>query len=309
MIATRDNLFTLPEIVANTEHMGLTEWRQMRKAGLGGSDAAGAIGLSRYASPITVYFDKTEDGVEREDSEKMEAGRRLEPVIAEWFAEKSGKKVIRQPYMYRNLEHPWMLANVDFGIEGENAGVECKNTSFEKDWEDGLVPDEYFLQCNHYMAVTGADRWYLVYLVSGWKLRWVTIERNEDLIQTLIKQEGDFWHNYVVTRTLPAFDGSNAATELLKKMYPHEISEDHEPAEIPDDFEDLWQEENAITKQMGEMEKRKKEIRNQICSLIGERSSGMSARYIFTWTTQSRKEYMVNATSYRVLRGKMRRST
>lgn len=305
MVAVAINQFRIPRIVADTSEMSVEDWRELRRIGLGGSDAAGAVGLSRYASPISVYFSKVSEIADIEDSEKMEAGRKLEPVIAEWFAEKTGKHVVRQPYMYQHPEYDWMLANVDFGIYGENAGLECKNTSYEndKDWEEGIIPDEHYLQCNHYMAVTGADRWYIVYLVDGWKLRWVVIERDEDLIQTLIEQEKYFWENYVVPKQPPAFDGSASATALLKKLYPSEDGE-LEPAEIPDEFDNLWEEQTELGKQITALDKRRTEIKNQICALIGNGAVGMSSGYTYTWKTQERKGYTVEPTSYRVLRGK-----
>lgn len=305
MIATAINQFKIPRILADTSDMSVAEWRETRRNGLGGSDAAGALGLSRYSSPITVYFSKVSDLADIEDTEKMEAGRKLEPIIAEWFAEKTGKHIVRQPYMYQHPEHDWMLANVDFGIYGENAGLECKNTAYEldKDWEEGIIPDEHYLQCNHYMAVTGAERWYIVYLVEGWKLRWVVIERDEDLIQTLIEQEKFFWETYVVPQQPPAFDGSASATALLKKLYPSEEA-GAEPAEIPDELDALWEEQAELGKQATAIEKRRAEIKNQICSYIGGSVLGLSSGYTYTWKTQERSGYTVEPTSFRVLRAK-----
>lgn len=306
IVPTAINQFRYPHVIADTTDMPMLEWRQIRKNFLGGSDAAPVIGLSRYKSPIGVYFDKTEEAVSDFDSQKMRAGRMMEPIIAAMFAEDTGKHVVRQPFFYAHPEHSFMGANVDFGIYGENAGLECKNSAYRKDWEDGNVPDEYYLQCNHYMAVTGADRWYLAYLIDGWDFHYTTIERNEKLIETLIAQESDFWYTHILPRNPPAFDGSDSATELLKVMFPSETA-GSEPAEIPSDFDCLWVEVDEITKQEKALENRKKEIKNQICAIIGDRSTGMSPNYIFTWNTQERKGFTVEPTSFRVLRGKKRK--
>ena len=59
--------------------------------------------------------------------------------------------------MYRSKEHPFMIADVDRLVVGEDAGLECKTASaYNADkWADGNIPLHYVMQCYHYMAVTG----------------------------------------------------------------------------------------------------------------------------------------------------------
>ena len=38
---------------------------------------------------------------------------------------------------------------------------------FEKEWEDEEVPAAYLLQCQHYMAVTGYEAWWIAVLIGG----------------------------------------------------------------------------------------------------------------------------------------------
>lgn len=306
-ISTSVNLFKFPKIVAETEGMDYETWLTIRKNFIGGSEAAAVAGLSRYASPVTVYYDKISDEVSKIDSERMEAGRRMEPLIAEWFAERTGKHVVKQPYFYQHPVHTMMGANIDFGVYGENAIVECKNTTNDRDFADGLVPDEYWMQAQHYMAVTGAEKTYLVYLLHGWKLEWIEIMRNDDVIETMIQRQTDFWNTHIIAKQPPIFDGTNAAKELLKKMYPSEMEEQHDPADLPDDFDTLWEENEQLTKQETAIKKRKDEIKNLIASHIGERSCGVTSGRIFTWASQTRKSYTVEETTFRVLRSKVRK--
>ena len=58
-----------------------------------------------------------------------------------------------------------MLANVDRLIVGERVGLECKNSFriFKKDWEGEEIPVAYLLQCQHYIAVTGYEAWWIAY--------------------------------------------------------------------------------------------------------------------------------------------------
>ena len=84
-------------------------------------------------------------------------GHKNEANIADWFQEDTGKKV-RKLGTLRSRAHPFMLANVDRVVVGENAGLEIKTAGVSqyKKWQDDDVPDSYYCQCLHYMAVTGA---------------------------------------------------------------------------------------------------------------------------------------------------------
>ena len=105
-----------------------------------------------------------------------------------------------------------MLANVDRLIVGERIGLECKSASeyLKKDWE-GEEDCAYF-QCQHYMAVTGYEAWWIAVLIGGNKFVYKKIERDEDIIQYLINMERDFWLNHVEKDEPPMFDGSEAST-------------------------------------------------------------------------------------------------
>ena len=79
----------------STAKMSHEEWLEERRKSIGGSDAAAVIGMSRFASPYTVWMDKTGRLPEKEDTEAMRIGRDLEEYVAKRFEEASGKKVRR----------------------------------------------------------------------------------------------------------------------------------------------------------------------------------------------------------------------
>ena len=112
-----------------TAGMSRQEWLKLRKGGLGGSDAGAVCGLNPYASPMSVYKDKTSDEIEEKDNEAMRQGRDLEDYAARRFMEATGLKVRRSNVMYKCEEHPFMLADVDRLVVGEDAGLECKTAS------------------------------------------------------------------------------------------------------------------------------------------------------------------------------------
>lgn len=211
--------------LVSTIEMQHDDWLDWRRKGLGGSDIAAICGMSRYKSPMEVYLDKLGEIPPIPDNPKMKAGRIIEPVVADWFAEETGMKVIKQNAIFQHPNHPHMLANIDRWLPGQNAGLECKNTAeyCRGDWEGTTAPTEYILQANHYMAVTNADRWYIAVLIGGWDFQWRVIERDEELIKNLITIEDEFWNNNILAKQPPAL--SHQDTEYLKVTYKDSIAD------------------------------------------------------------------------------------
>lgn len=69
-------------------------------------------------------------------------GKELEDYVARRFMEATGKKVRRANFTYYDEKYPFMLADVDRMIVGENTGLECKTASpyLADQWKDS-----YFL--------------------------------------------------------------------------------------------------------------------------------------------------------------------
>ena len=99
----------------------------------------------------------------------MRQGRDLEDYVARRWMEETGKRVYRLPAMLYHPKYPFAHADVDRMVMGENAGLECKTTfSLDLKQFNGVeFPVQYYAQCVHYLAVTGADRWYLAVLAYG----------------------------------------------------------------------------------------------------------------------------------------------
>lgn len=185
------------------------EWLKARKSGIGGSDAAAALGLSPWKTPYALWEEKTGRASDTEPTERMDWGNRLESIIAAVYAKERGF-VLDKPGMIAHPDYPWMLASVDYHVRSINMGVEVKNVSYESAhfghaWgEPGTdeIPVYYMLQVQHYMAVAGYDSMDLVALVGGNEMRVYHIPRNADLIALLISQERLFW-NCVENDTAP----------------------------------------------------------------------------------------------------------
>jgi putative phage-type endonuclease len=226
------------KVLIETTDIGYQDWLEARKSGIGGSDAAGVVGLSPWDSSIRVYLDKVGQAVQIEDNERMRQGRDLEPIVAKRFEEATGIKLEKHPYILQSKSHPFMLANIDYKVCGLNEGFEAKTTDGRnaKEWENGKIPRWYEIQCHHYMAVTGAVRWHIACLILGTGFEYAVIERDQELIDYLQKAEGDFWRDNVLAKVMPSPDGSPSVDAELKNLFP--IAEEGVSVSLTDD-EDL----------------------------------------------------------------------
>ena len=259
------------------------EWLKLRKEGIGGSDAGAICGLNPYSSPMSVYQDKTSQEQTGQDNEAMRQGRDLEDYVARRFTEATGLKVRRSNAMYKSQEHPFMLADVDRLVVGEDAGLECKTANaFQADkWKDGAVPDHYLIQCLHYLAVTGKKRWYLAVVILGREFRYVKIEREEGMIRDLIAIEEDFWMNHVVPRVMPDPDGSRICDEVLSRYFPRAKGG---TLLLPDSFNRDLERRQEILRLMERLEQEQRQIEQKIKLFLGESQEAHNPKYRVSWS-------------------------
>ncbi|TCS80355.1 YqaJ viral recombinase family protein [Tepidibacillus fermentans] len=273
-------------VLAMTNEMSREEWLKARRNGIGGSDAAAIAGLNKWKSPVAVYLEKT-GMVEVEEvfSEAAYFGTLLEDVVAQEFSKRTGLKVRRKNAILQHPEYPFMIANVDRLIVGENAGLECKTASeyLKDEWKDDDIPASYLIQCQHYMAVTGFDSWWIAVLIGGNKFIYKKIERDEEIIQYLINIEKDFWDNHVVKRIPPMFDGSKASSDLLKALYP-EAEHDSE-IELDSEADTLITALEQVNEELKQLEEKKAEYENRIKAKLGDFERGIASNHIVTWKT------------------------
>ena len=273
----------------STLGMSREEWLELRRHGIGGSDAAAIVGLSKWASPYTVWADKTGRLPDKPDTEAMRQGRDLEEYVAQRFSEATGKRVKRCNAILYNPAYPHSHADVDRMIVGENAGLECKTTSTldVKQFRGVEFPEKYYAQCVHYMAITGADRWYLAVLVLGKEFHVYTLERDEAEIRALMDAETAFWEQYVETDTPPAADGAESTTDAIRTIY----SDSSQSICILFGRETLLEEYMALKSQSKALDARIAEIQNTIMEDMQDAERGECGAYTVIWKAQERETF------------------
>lgn len=267
--------------------MDKLEWLKERQCGIGGSDVGAILGVNKYKTPFEVYLEKTEPITEvGEQSESAYWGDQFEEVVAKEFEKRTGKKVRRDRKHYKHKDYPFMVANIDRRVVGENAILECKtaNQFLANEWEENEIPASYLVQVQHYLVVTGAEVGYIAVLIGGQRFVWKKVQRDEELIQMIIEAEKNFW-KMVQDKTPPAFDGSSAAEKYLSEKYSS--------AEVGK-FEELGLEYKDKIKKYFELKDQKdlldtqiKEIENQIKFELKDAESGFAPGYSISWKNVS----------------------
>ncbi|MBS2127210.1 YqaJ viral recombinase family protein [Burkholderia thailandensis] len=214
--------------LVKTADLSRDDWLAVRRTGIGGSDAASAVGLNPYMSALELWLDKTgrAEGMPRPDPNDTTSptywGTLLEPIVAAAYTAATGNRVRKVNAVLRHRSIPWMLANIDREIVGvrDVQILECKTAGEfgARLWRDG--PPEYVqLQVQHQLAVTGKTAAHVAVLLCGQALEVHRIERDDALIGRLIDLEARFWR-FVETDTPPPADGSESADRALRHLYP-----------------------------------------------------------------------------------------
>lgn len=217
--------------LVKTQDLDRDQWLQVRKGGIGSSDAAAAVGLNPYQSQLELWMEKTGrapvappgDGG-ADDLSPMYWGSLLEPIVAAHYTRRTGHRVRRINAVLQHPEHPWMLANIDREVLGapDVQLLECKTAGIQGAWlwRDG-APEYVQLQVQHQLAVTGKQAADVAVLLGGQELQIFRIERDEELIAQLITLEREFW-GYVERDQDPPADGSDSADRALRALYPRD---------------------------------------------------------------------------------------
>lgn len=272
----------------DTRNMTRDQWLELRKKTIGGSDAAGIVGLSSYATPYTVWANKTGRLPDSEDNEAMRQGRDLEEYVARRWMEATGKTVRRCNAMLYNSLYPYAHADIDRSVMGENAGLECKTTSTLniRQFHGVDFPEKYYVQCVHYMAVTGADRWYLAVLVLGKGFYTFVLDRNQEEIDALMAAERDFWE-FVKNDTPPDLDGLEATGDALQTIYP---ASDGSCIQL---FgrESMLSEYFSLRNEAQLLEERMERIVNTIKEDMQDSERGNCGGFSVLWKSQTRRQF------------------
>jgi putative phage-type endonuclease len=298
-------------VFCSTKGLTHEEFLITRKKGLGGSDAGAILGLSKWKSPLAVYFSKVTDEVDEKMSVAAELGHELEPFLRrklkQWLLDNEEIDVEIKEYKH-TMQHKiydFMLCNVD-GLyhdpkRDKMIGVEAKTTSAygESEWKEGCLPDNYYAQVQHNLAVSGLDEFKVVFLIGNSKWDVLTVERNEEFIEKLIEFERKFWEENVLKEVPPVPSGLECDTNIYKELFKEE-----EPETIIelDDLKGTYDRYKELVKEKKEIDKEMELIKQVFMSRIGNNEAATVEGKKITWKTTKKEGHWVGPTEYRSIR-------
>lgn len=145
-----------------------SEWLAKRQSYIGGSEAACIVGMNPYQSNVDLFNLKTgrRKAEDISDNPYVRYGAESEKYLRELFAlDYPQYKVEYVPNnMWLNSDYPFAHASLDGWLTdhaGRRGVLEIKTTTIQSPsqkmkWEN-RIPDNYFCQVLHYLAVTGFD--------------------------------------------------------------------------------------------------------------------------------------------------------
>lgn len=197
-------------------------WLKARRLGLGASETAAVLGLSKWATPLSVYLDKIDESPVLDEAPSIAAqiGTDMEDMVARWTVREWPElgKIGPTPGLLAHPEHEWMLATLDRLLYKRGTTdtpplgiLEVKTTSrwnYEQNWIDGVPPGYVQVQVQQQLAVAG--------LATAWVACWVRDEAPEKALkepfridadpvvhEQLIQYAGAWWERHIIGRTPP----------------------------------------------------------------------------------------------------------
>jgi putative phage-type endonuclease len=278
-----------------------------RRAYIGGTDIAAIVGVSNWASPLSVYLDKTApEKSDDKDSLPMRRGLALERFIADEFERAKPGTV---------CYHPAPVVRTDWGFPAgasvdryvattehprtPTAILECK-TAFSYPaglaWQapdpgkgagEGDLPDAYYTQVQWYLAVTGLGWAYGAADTGRSELTIVPIRANERVQARLIEAGRAFWTEHVLAGVPPAPIGTDADAEALARLWPDTVPDP--PVTIEDELAELILSDYlAHSVKAKEHEEQAKAAKQQLQALMGENEQAVVGSWRLTWKKQQR---------------------
>jgi putative phage-type endonuclease len=273
--------------LADTRALDREQWLEVRKRGIGSSDAAAAIGLNPYKSQLELWLEKTGRVDTSAEHQGMDDprfwGTLLEPYVAVAYQQKTNRKVRKLNAVLQHPTLPFMLANIDREVIGspDVQILECKTAGEfgSRLWKDG-VPEYIQLQVQHQLAVTGKAAVDVAVLLCGQKLEVHRIDRDDEIIARLMVLESHFW-SHVESDTPPPADGSESAARALRQLYRgNDTTLDFTgDVELGKAFDALAELEGELATKEGEAER----LKQLIQQAMGDASKAVFANGVVTF--------------------------
>jgi putative phage-type endonuclease len=270
---------------------------ESRKSGIGGSDVAAILGVSRYKTAGEIWLEKTNsEKVVPVENEFIYWGNRLEKVIAEEYQKRSGFTLKEPSETFKDKVYPFLIANPDRLIVGKSERgrgiLECKTCSAYKNSEWGeegsdQMPTEYLLQIAHYRYVLDVDFVDLAVLIGGNRYQCYTYVKNEKLENKMREKLCNFWKEHVVKNIPPEPANRRDAESLFR------TGNDEKIIEADNELEDTLKKIANLKNSESEIEEEIKKLQDNVCAAMKDASAVINrdGEKICTWRSICSKRF------------------
>ena len=269
---------------------GSDEWHRLRSEdnAIGGSEIGVLLGLSQFESPYARWAKRKGLIADTVQTDAMEWGHRLEPVIAAKFAELHDGELFTDLGTYAHKGHNWQRANPDGLLwTGERWELlEVKTARDETYWKDehGVleVPATYRAQVQWYLATLGLEVAHVAVLFAGSRYYEFVIDANE------FEQDLAYWAAVEFRKLLesdetPELTAPFTSTmEVLRKQHP-EINAD-DAVELGDLGLNYW----TKLQELDRVQKEADEYKAHVLEAMGGARRGL-INDVWQFTRQARK--------------------
>lgn len=225
-----------PEVLVADPDADRALWLKQRRTGMGGSDAASALGLNPWMSPFALWFEKSGrfEG-EVEETEPMLMGKLMEPIVLGRYVDAHPEVSLdTSPGLLRHPDIPFMVGTPD-ALRDDDGIVEAKAVGYDfaKEWEDDDVPVRYRMQTYHYGILTGRPFGVVAAIIGGQRYVERDIEFSQSSADRYVERLDQWWTEHIVKDVPPPIDASDSTTAALVALYDAEpdsvavLSEEH----------------------------------------------------------------------------------
>lgn len=233
---------------------GSPEWHEARARVIGGSEVGSIMGINSFESRYVLWYRKAGFLSKEEVANPLfEWGHRLEPVVAEKFADNHPEYDVQVSGSWIHQHRPWHGANPDRLLapiysmdDGEEfigepeAILEIKTSMSGYGWENDMCPLKYVAQLRWYMECFGLNYGYLAVLVALGDYREFLVPRDPAQPVVSMQTGNEEWYSIGGAEMLvaalefyaslpgqltpegtpPDIDGGTDTYELLRERHP-----------------------------------------------------------------------------------------
>lgn len=272
--------------------MSRETWLAERRGGIGGSDAAAILGVSKFSTAYDCWLDKTRELAPKEANEAMWWGSELEDLVARRYMIETGRKVWNPERIYYHEKWPVLRGTPDRLCIGAERGLEIKTTSafnvaaFGEPGTD-QIPEAYLLQVAVYMAITGFPAWDVAVLVGGNDFRIYTVRRDLEFEKWMVGELRVWWERYVEGNVPPPITGADSVADSLARAYPREQFTMIEPTP---EIAGLATMLDAARQNIARGEAVRAECENKLKAILGDAEGVTGEDFKVTWRATKESE-------------------